>query len=128
MTNLEQIPALFDLWNEAVKSGDPDQVVARYAFNAVLLPTISNRVRSNHAEIRDYFQDFLTKRPNGTINESYIRVYNDIAIHSGTYTFACSPPDGEPFSVPARFTFVYQWFGDRWLIIKHHSSQMPEPV
>ncbi|ADH87180.1 SgcJ/EcaC family oxidoreductase [Desulfurivibrio alkaliphilus] len=122
----QEISALFDAWNEAIQSGDPDRVTALYAFNGILLPTVSNQVRHNHAEIRDYFVHFLAKKPKGTINESNIRVYNDIAINSGVYTFDFSPPDGEPFSVTGRFTYVYQWFGDHWLIIEHHSSMMPE--
>ncbi|MFW6005373.1 MAG: SgcJ/EcaC family oxidoreductase [Desulfonatronovibrionaceae bacterium] len=122
----ENIAALFDLWNQAVQSGDPDQVTARYAFNAILLPTVSNKVRHNHEEIRDYFVHFLAKNPSGRIDEQNIRIYGDIAIDSGIYTFTFSPEGEEPFAVSARYTFVYQWFGDHWLIVEHHSSRMPE--
>ncbi|PTN32064.1 SgcJ/EcaC family oxidoreductase [Desulfonatronum sp. SC1] len=122
----EEISALFDKWNQAVQSGNPDNVVAMYAFNGILLPTVSNQVRHNHAEIRDYFVHFLAKKPSGVINESNIRVYGDIAINSGVYTFTFSPDGQEPFSATARYTFVYQWFGDHWLIVEHHSSVMPE--
>lgn len=117
----QEISALFDAWNQAIQSGDPDKVTAQYAFNGILLPTVPNQVRHNHAEIRDCFVHFLAKRPKGTINESNIRVYSDIAINSGVYTYDFTPPEGEPFSVTGRYTFVYQW-----LIVEHHSSMMPE--
>ncbi len=122
----EKIAELFEEWNKAVESGDPDRVTSMYAFNGILLPTVSNKVRHNHEEIRDYFVHFLAKNPSGQIDESNIRVYNDIAINSGVYTFTFSPDGQEPFSAQARFTYVYQWFGDHWLIVEHHSSLMPE--
>jgi uncharacterized protein (TIGR02246 family) len=122
----EKIAELFEEWNKAVESGDPDRVTAMYAFNGILLPTVSNRVRHNHEEIRDYFVHFLAKKPSGKIDESNIRIYNDIAINSGVYTFTFSPDGQEPYSAQARFTYVYQWFGDHWLIVEHHSSLMPE--
>jgi len=48
----DEIGALFDQWNEALQTRDPDKVTSLYADDAVLLPTLSNSVRHNHTEIR----------------------------------------------------------------------------
>ena len=119
------IASLFDQWNDALQTLDPDQVVALYAENAVLLPTLSNAVRHNHPEIRDYFVDFLKKQPRGTINESNIRDHGDIAVHSGVYTFELTS-GGETSEAQCRFTYVYGKSGEEWKILEHHSSLMPE--
>lgn len=124
MINTQEIATLFDQWNEALQTRDPQQVVTLYETNAILLPTISNQVRHNHAEISNYFEGFLARGPVGKIEESNIRVFDNVAINSGVYVFTFS--DGA--KVPARYTFVYRWNGQRWLIIEHHSSQMPEPA
>lgn len=116
------IAALFEEWNTALQTGEPKNVTALYESNAILLPTISNQVRHNHEEIEDYFIHFLSKGPKGVINESNIRTFGNIAINSGIYTFTFS--DGN--SVQARFTYVYRWNGQRWLIVEHHSSALPE--
>jgi len=116
------ITALFDEWNSALQTGDPKQVASLYETNAILLPTVSNKVRHNHEEIEDYFVHFLAKKPSGKIDESNVRTFGDIAINSGVYTFTL---DGGT-QVQARFTYVYRWNGQRWLIIEHHSSAMPE--
>lgn len=122
--NNTEITSLFDAWNSALQTGDPDQVTHLYETNGILLPTVSNKVRHNHAEIRDYFVHFLTKGPSGVINESNVRTYGDTAINSGVYTFTLKNDGGA--TVQARFTFVYRWNGQEWKIIEHHSSQMPE--
>lgn len=116
------IVALFEEWNTALQTGEPRNLTALYESNAILLPTISNQVRHNHEEIEDYFIHFLAKGPKGVINESNIRTFGNIAINSGIYTFTFS--DGN--SVQARFTYVYRWNGQRWLIVEHHSSALPE--
>lgn len=114
--------ALFDAWNDALQTGQPPQVAQLYATDAILLPTLSNKVRHTHAEIEDYFVHFMAKKPVGTIDEANIRIFDSLAINSGRYSFAYA--DGT--STQARFTFVYRWDGQRWLIVEHHSSQMPE--
>lgn len=119
------IIALFTQWNNALKTGDSKQVTSLYEYNAVLLPTISNKVRHNHDEIEDYFVTFLEREPEGKINESNVRTFGDIALHSGVYTFSFT--DGA-LPVQARFTYVYRWNGQRWMIIEHHSSAMPETI
>lgn len=116
------ITALFDEWNNALQTGDPKQVASLYAEDAILLPTVSNKVRHNHDEIEDYFVHFLAKEPKGKIDESNIRIFDEIAINSGVYTFTFK--DG--VSVQARFTYVYRWNSQGWIIIEHHSSAMPE--
>ena len=123
----QEILGLFDKWNKTLQTGDSAQVAARYAKEGgILVPTASPLVRHNHAEIEDYFVHFLAKHPFGTITESNVRVYGDIAINSGLYTFEL---DGEEedsrVEVKARFTYVYKKEGDDWLILEHHSSVLP---
>ena len=118
----KQISALFDEWNNALQTGDPKEVAALYEANAILLPTVSNAVRHNHAEIEDYFVHFVAKGPQGRIDEANIRTFGQIAMNSGVYTFSFN--DGS--TVQARFSFVYRWNGQRWMIVEHHSSKMPE--
>ena len=120
--NKSEITALFEQWNSALQTGDPKQVAALYASDAILLPTVSNQVRHNHAEIEDYFVHFLAKEPQGKIDESNVRTFGDMAINSGVYTFTFK----EGVTVQARFTFVYRWNGQRWMIVEHHSSAKPE--
>ncbi len=117
-----EITALFDEWNYALLTGDPKKVASLYATDGILLPTVSNKVRHNHAEIEDYFVHFLAKGPVGKIDEANVRIFGELAINSGIYSFTFK--DGSV--VPARFTFVYRWDGEQWMIVEHHSSQMPE--
>lgn len=125
MDTTQEIAALFDKWNAALLSENPDNVVACYAEDAILLPTVSAKVRHNHAEIRDYFVHFLAKKPNGRIDEQNIRVFGDIAINSGCYTFEVGE-NNQRINVSARYTFVYRKDTKGWQIIEHHSSVLPE--
>jgi len=119
-----QIEALFDRWNDLLRTLDPDKVVARYAADGVLLPTVSNQPRTNPAEIRDYFVKFLKSAPEGKIDHRIIKIGCNVAQDVGTYTFKFK--DGK--SVHARYTYVYEWQNGQWLIAHHHSSAMPEVV
>ena len=124
MTTAHTIASLFDQWNAALQTTDPDKVVACYAPDAILLPTVSARIRHNHAEIRDYFLHFCAKAPEGRIDEANIRIFDDIAINSGRYTFELTD-SGRRVDMAARFTFVYRKIESEWLIIEHHSSVLP---
>ena len=117
-----EISKLFDLWNLAVESGDPKKVTELYDEKAILLPTVSSKVRHNHSEIEDYFREFLSKGPKGEVDESNPRLFGDVAINSGLYQFSFENGD----IVKARFTFVYRRVQDSWKIVEHHSSVMPE--
>lgn len=119
----QEIAALFDQWNEALETGDPHKVVARYAERSLLLPTVSNKPRFSAAEKEDYFQHFLADKPTGAVNVRLIEIGCNTAVDSGLYTFSFAATGQQ---VKARYTYTYKWTGDQWLITSHHSSAMPE--
>ncbi|WP_329104713.1 SgcJ/EcaC family oxidoreductase [Micromonospora sp. NBC_01699] len=122
----QQIRDLFKGWDEALATGDPARVADRYAPDAVLLPTVSNEVRKTPAGIVDYFDHFLEKKPRGTIKDSTVKILGDRdAIDTGVYEFTVTE-GGVAGKVEARYTFVYELRDGKWLIVNHHSSQMPE--
>lgn len=124
-----QVLGLFDTWNDALRTGDPQKVADLYAKDAVLLPTVSDNVRSDRAEIVDYFEHFLRNKPVGTKTESHVNILDrTTVIDAGTYEFALTDPaTGQKSTVKARYTYAYEKQPDgRWLIVNHHSSKMPE--
>eukprot|EP00798_Chlamydomonas_sp_ICE-L_P017207 gene17207-biopygen26107 len=125
---IAEVSKQFDRWNAALQTGDPKKVAALYAPGGVLLPTVSNQVRTTKEEIEDYFSTFLTLKPNGKINDANVRLLDDeTAINSGVYTFDLIV-EGEPTTVQARYSFTYKKINKEWLIVDHHSSGMPEKV
>ncbi len=121
-----KIAQLFDKWNTDLQTGKPEVLVKNYAPNAILLPTVSKIVRHNPKEMKDYFKHFMEDEPSGKIdqNEQNIRIYGDIAINSGNYTFTFKKTGKV---VPARYTFVYHRnTKGEWWIVEHHSSEQPK--
>ncbi|MEU3935104.1 SgcJ/EcaC family oxidoreductase [Streptomyces sp. NPDC029044] len=124
-----QVLALFDQWNAALRTGDPEKVADLYAKDAVLLPTVSNQVRTDRAGIVDYFEHFLQNKPQGTKIESVVNVLDrDTVIDTGVYEFALTDHDtGAQSTVKARYTYAYEKQPNgKWLIVNHHSSKMPQ--
>ena len=103
-----EVSKLFDKWNAALQTGDPRQVAALYAPTGILLPTVSNKVRTTPEEIEDYFTSFLKIKPFGKIDDANVRLLSDdLAINSGVYTFSLNV-DGTPSTVQARYSFTYK--------------------
>jgi uncharacterized protein (TIGR02246 family) len=122
----QEIAALFDEWNAALATGDPEKVADLYAPDAVLLPTLSPEIRTTRAGIVDYFAHLLPSEPQAVITQEIITVLDrNNAINTGLYTFTLTQ-NGVPQQVPARYTFVYQRINGVWLIVNHHSSVVPE--
>ena len=117
----------FNIWNAALKTGNAGKVAALYCEpGGILIPTLSNTIRSNRREIADYFAHFLQLKPIGRINTMFIRVLGpDTATDSGVYTFHLVK-EGKPEDIRARYTFVYQKRHGKWCIMTQHSSAMPE--
>ena len=123
-----EIASLFDRWNAALATGNPAEVTKLYAQDAVLEPTVSNKVRTTPEEIHNYFTSFLKLKPQGVVNYRQIRVLDEnTALDTGVYTFDLTK-DGKRQQVQARYTYVYEKLGGQWKIINHHSSAMPEQM
>ncbi|BBP44935.1 hypothetical protein THMIRHAS_03080 [Thiosulfatimonas sediminis] len=116
---------LFDRWNMALQTHDQKAVASLYWEDAILLPTVSNVPRVNHAEIEDYFHHFLESKPYGTIISRNLKQGCNKLTDAGVYEFKVIK-DGKPQVVPARYTFVYEFRNGEWKISHHHSSMMPE--
>jgi uncharacterized protein (TIGR02246 family) len=119
----DEIRGLFNLWNDALATGDPAQVAARYSKNAILLPTVSDTPRKTKEAITDYFVSFLKNKPQGVITQGVTIGGPDWAEDAGVYEFTMGA-DGS--RVLARYSFVYVKEDGQWKIAHHHSSAMPE--
>ncbi len=124
----EDVAAATQAWIAAMTSHDPERVVALYDSEAVLWGTRSPTLRDSPATVREYFNILRTVPPSykAVLGEQRIRIYGDIALNTGTYTFSETRDDKE-ITRPARFSFVYRNRGGRWLIVDHHSSAVPAP-
>ena len=123
----EDVAAATQAWAEAFNSRDPERVLALYDSDAVLWGTVSPTLRDTRDGLREYFK-VLPSSPQGRVSfgEQRIRVYGDVAISSGYYTFS-NVRDGQTMTFPARFSFTYRQRDGRWLIVDHHSSMIPKP-
>ena len=120
----DDVKALFVAWDEALATEDPTKVAQMYDEKGTLLPTLSDRVRTDFLGIRDYFVDFLAKKPRGEILESHIEIGSDYATDIGRYKF-CFAVDGS--CAEGRYSYFYTPQSDgTWKILHHHSSLMPE--
>jgi uncharacterized protein (TIGR02246 family) len=121
----DEVAAATQTWADAFNTRDPERVLALYETDAVLWGTTSPTLRKTPAARREYFST-MPQRPNlrVTIGEQHVRVFGDVAVNSGTYTFT-NNQDGKVTSNNSRFSFMYLRKGDRWMIVDHHSSAVP---
>ena len=117
-----EVAALFDRWNQSLKTGRAEKVVQNYAARSILLPTVSNKLRLSAAEKEDYFVHFLENQPVGSIDMRFVDIGCNTALDAGLYTFSFAKTGTK---VSGRYSFTYGWDGQQWLITSHHSSVMP---
>jgi uncharacterized protein (TIGR02246 family) len=120
----EEVASATETW--ALGEDDPEKVLPLYADDAVLWGTLSPKVRSDRAALRDYFVTAFKVLPGlkVTFGEQLIRVYGGTAVNTGYYTFSYLK-DGETKTLPARYSFTFVKNGETWRIVDHHSSAMP---
>jgi len=117
----DQVAAATTAWAAAFNSREPVRVTALYGTDAILWGTTSKTIATTPAAVAEYFKD-MPKTPNVRVvwGEQHIRVFGDLAINTGHYTFTF--PKGE---LPARYTLVFKYRDGKWLIVDHHSSRVP---
>ena len=121
-----QVDGLFTQFNDGFQTQNPDVMTALFSRDAVLLPTVSGKMRTDAAAIRDYFVSFLPNKPFGTITESETVLGCNIATRVGNWTVKLTnPTTGAVSDVPARFSFVYVYEDGNWKIAHLHSSVRP---
>jgi uncharacterized protein (TIGR02246 family) len=122
----DQVAAATSAWRAAYDSRDPGRITAMYDADAVFWGTTAKTVAASPATIGEYFKD-AAKRPNAsvTFGEQHIRVYGEVAVNTGHYTFS-DVRDGQAVSRPARFTMVFRNRDGQWRIVSHHSSEVPK--
>ena len=119
----DEVRGLFNVWNDALQTLDPEKVAELYSEQGNLLPTLSDKQRLNRAEIADYFVQFLSYEPTGKILSGDILVGHNWAQDAGIYEFTMGV-DGSV--ARGRYTFEYIFENGKWMIAQHHSSLMPE--
>jgi uncharacterized protein (TIGR02246 family) len=123
-----QVIALFEKWNRSLLTKRSDAVLADYAPDATLLPTVENGPLTGHKMIGQYFDYFLKQSPVATIDTRVIQTGCNFAYDIGLYTFMVDGDQpGSRKQVKARYTFIYAPVHGKWLIEHHHSSAWPEP-
>jgi hypothetical protein len=76
-------------------------------------------VRTNYAEIRDYFLYFLQYEPTITYNTRQIETGCNFAVDVGTYSWTLKPRNSastEQYTIPARYRMTLEKTGTNWQI------------
>ncbi|MBD8909545.1 DUF4440 domain-containing protein [Methylorubrum zatmanii] len=117
-------------WAETVGTRNVDAVLALYAPDAILVPTMSDDIRGREDDRRRYFESFLDNDGIScgiTVQKKRVSRKLGTVVIGGLYSFQIRR-DGTETVVPARFLFTFEEIDGRWLITGHHSSKAIEDV
>ena len=118
---------IYNLWVEAMicPKNDVQRVLELYHPNAIVLPTFSPTICTNHDQLYTYFKNLITLPTLAIKTDNFLSAEcNNLLINAGIYTFQYIS-NSQPVIIPARFSFIYKNYEDKWLIINHHSSALP---
>ncbi|RMC37262.1 nuclear transport factor 2 family protein [Paracoccus alkanivorans] len=114
-------------WAEVVSLGRLEDLLALYASDAILVPTMAHEIGGHADERRTYFESFLAN-PNlrcriDTLRKRISHKLGTVVVGGHyTFTFECY---GTEQAFPARYLFTFEEIDGSWLITGHHSSRMP---
>lgn len=120
----ELLQALQD-WQEAYNSRDAGRLRRLYAPGALITDDEYTVVPLSGEALPTFF-DEMAKRPTARMRWQIgnLMLFGDTAVRSGEYEFS-EQADGQAKTRPARYSFAYQRFDGRWLIILQHSTLRP---
>lgn len=115
----------FGRWDAALQTGDPATVVALYAENLTLLPTLAAQPITDRAGAQKYFEFFGSFHPTvEMLEEHVIPVSSESYVHCGVYRFMLDTLEGKREPFDARFSLLWKKNGATWEILHHHSSRV----
>ncbi len=127
-TGMPEVEDALMAWKEAVEGGDAEAIVRLYDKKAIMISTfVQKPITSREALLAYYKKVVANPDVRVEVDEEYPRRFGNMAINTGTYTLSYTQ-EGEEVVVPARYSFVYQLQGKKWVIVDHHSSAVPLPV
>ncbi|CEL95942.1 unnamed protein product [Vitrella brassicaformis CCMP3155] len=132
-----------DAWIAAVRTLDPDTVVAQYSADASLpgnllgtVDTMETKRRQSPSTIREYFVGFLNKEkikpafPPEVTQADIIPVGPGMVAYNGYYDFYFWEHDGRHLKAHAKFTYIYRRNPEtgKLEIVLHNSGLTPQGV
>ena len=123
----EGVEGAIKRWAEAFAALDGERSAAVYAPDARLWGTVAAEPAVGRAEIRAYFDSGRQRARSRrvAIGAHATRVYGTTAVSSGRYDFTNVLFDGTPSVRRARFSMTFVDRDGQWLIVDHHSSELP---
>lgn len=121
------IEAVIARWADAFATLDGSKSAALYASDAQLWGTLAVEKAVGQDAIRAYFDSGRQQSRSRwvVVGDHETRVYGTTAVSSGRYDFHNVQLDGTPTVRRARFSLTFVYRDGRWLIVDHHSSEVP---
>jgi hypothetical protein len=117
-----EIVVAMEAWVQAFSEDSPDNILSLYAEDSVHWGIFSPIRMDTPTAIRDYFAEmFILMERKVTFTDPVIRVYGDMAVNTGCYTFSWIR-DRTAEMISARYSMTYVKRYQCWSIVDHHSS------
>jgi hypothetical protein len=125
-TNESAVLEALQTWVNTINSRQPSVVSRLYSEDAVFLPTLSHSRIHGSMDRTTYFARLLGKSGfHVNILELDLQMLGEIGVCSGVYDFDYAFR-GDDTRLEARFSMVFQRINGSYLIVNHHSSQVPD--
>ncbi len=120
-----EVAAALEDWKNAVEDGSAEAIVALYDKKTIMISTFVQNPITNREGLLGYYKKVVANPDvRVEIQETHPRKFGNIAVNTGRYTLSYTQ-EGEEVVIPARFSFVYQLQGNKWMIVDQHSSRVP---
>ncbi|HEY7682369.1 MAG TPA: DUF4440 domain-containing protein [Gemmatimonadales bacterium] len=121
------IRAIDASFNEFLRSQNDSAIAATYAADAVLFPPSMPRVTGSE-NIRKFFAEIWPLKASLEITPGTIRVFGDLAVEDGTWTWSAPTPQGEQKD-NGKYLVSWRRSGNTWLVVQDiwNSDNPPPP-